>query len=1751
MLTLPNYQISTPIYESANSLVYQGVRSKDNQPVILKMLKQDYPTPAELTRYRQEYEITHDLNLAGIIKAFSIEKYQNTLIIIFQDFGGESLKATLENGSLSLSKRGISVADFLPLAIQIADSLGNIHAANIIHKDINPSNIVVNVDTNQLKIIDFGIASRLPRENLTLKSPEQLEGTLAYLSPEQTGRINRSLDYRTDLYSLGVTFYEMLTGSLPFTATDAMELVHCHLAKTPTPVCEVNPDVPPIISDIVKKLLAKNAEDRYQSAFGVKADLEKVQENLPGFKNLAGLSFELAQNDFSGKLQIPQKLYGRDPEVKTLLQAFERICKGTAEMMLVAGYSGVGKTALVHEVHKPMTSRRGYFAAGKFDQFQKNMPYSAITQAFNEFCRYLLMESSETLANWQTKILEVVGNNGQIIIDVIPDLELVIGTQPAVASVGPTEAQNRFNLFFLNFVKALCDKEHPFILFIDDLQWVDSASLGLLKSIMLDDEIRHLLIIGAYRDNEVDSTHPLILARDELQKANVNINTIFLANLLEVDVNQLLQESLSCETALSQPLTDLIYQKTQGNAFFTHQFLHTLYSEALLQFNFEQLKWHWDVERIAAQNMTANVVELMANKLDKLPKKTSKVLQLAACMGNQLDLSLLAIIYGQDQNETLSVLWHAIKEGLIQPLDENYKRLDVGENSTFKFLHDRVQQAAYSLIEEDKQKEIHLQIGRLLSKEESKDMSQERIFEITDHFNIAMELLKDDHERVSIANLNQMAGKKAFSAMAIEAAIQYFQTGLRLLPETRWETHYALTFNLTCGLIESFSLNTSFQKAEELCHFALPQAQSNLDKASIYALMCSNFTLATQLGKTLEIGLQALETLNISLVENLHQMVDIEQLRDLPEMKAPDKLATMSILANMISSAVIIQSPLLGPLTYTMVELSIKYGNCTRSLFGYIYYSLLLTLSRADIALGYQLGILAVELIDKFKACDVETKVLVDFSVLIRHFSEHARLPLNELPHMVQLGKESGSIEHGTYAAVNYVTNLLLLGEPLADITEKQATYLDWVKKTGYSFSLDYGSIWAQTTQCLRGQGNSLTELKGDFIDECLMIPELEQNQIYLNLFAIYAAKAMLSYFNEDFQESFNFAKKTEQYLNSIPGLFPITQPPFYGALAFLKMMDEKSNKESDAILETYEERLQVWSKHGSMNFQHKYDLVEAEKARVLGQNWEAAELYEKAIAGAKENEYLHEEALTYELAAEFYLGRGMDKIAKTYLKEAHYRYQQWGALAKVKDLETKYPQFLAPKTARAMKADATILGTMMVSTSTKSGSSFLDLNSIMKAAQTLSGEIVLSRLLEKMMQIVIENAGAQRGFLILPLDDKWVIEAEGAIDKEEVTVLHSLPIENNLPEVIVNYVARTQENVVLVNASYEGIYTENPYIKAHQTQSVLCFPIVYQLKLRAILYFENSLTTGAFTPQRLNVLKMLSSQIAISLENAQYATQLENKVKQRTKQLATANEEITALNEQLKSDNLRMSAELDVSRHLQQMLLPKDEELEAINSLDIAGFMEPADEVGGDYYDVLQHNGRILFGIGDVTGHGLESGALAIMVQSTIRGLLANNETDPVKFFSALNQMVFHNVQRMNVEKSLTLALVDYKENQLYLSGQHEEMIVVQNGDLKLIDTIDLGFPIGLDENIAEFVNQVAVPLNAGDVVVLYTDGITEAFNMEKKEYGLERLCEITRQNWQKTAHEIQQAVIDDVRQFIGEQKVFDDITLLVLKQK
>ncbi len=1306
---------------------------------------------------------------------------------------------------------------------------------------------------------------------------------------------------------------------------------------------------------------------------------------------------------------------------------------------------------------------------------------------------------------------------------------------------------------------------------------------------MTDQDNTSLFLIGAYRDNEVSPTHPLMSTLNELSEESVTINQITLKPLAFEHINQLIAESLHHDLEAVSTLTDLVMRKTGGNPFFVNQFLHTLYEEELLTFNsvevsskVSQFGWQWDIAQIEVMNITDNVVDLMIGKLKKLPKSAQQVLRLAACVGNRFDLDTLSVIYEKSPAETFQDIMPVLSEGFILP-SSSLELISEEVHSSqplirhFHFLHDRVQQAAYSLIDEEQKKTVHLQIGRLLLKNTPTDVLEEKVFDIVGHFNHNIKLLNNQAERLRVAELFLMAGKKAKMATAYGAAVEYLSVGRECLPKKSWEISYGLTFNLFTESAEAAYLSGDFEQMEQLAQVVLQQARTLADEVKVGEIQIPAYAAQNQQLKAIKTALMFLKRLDINFPEEptqeevglaLQKMQvsllgkPIPSLIDLPIMTDPKIILAMRVMGAVTPAAYHVLPGLLFLLALKQIDLSVEYGNVSESIFSYACYGFILCGVVGDINSGYQFGQLALDVLKKLGEKVFKARGIMLFNGLVRPWKEHIRETLQPLLGSYQIGLETGDLEFAAYSIHVYSYYSYFIGKPLVTLEPEIAQYtqaIGFLKQEGV---LSWNNQLWQAVLNLMGRSNHRCRLIGDVYDENIQLPFHQQANDRTATHYLHLNKCILHYLFQEYAVAVENAEIAEHHLDGVIGLLAMAIFHFYDSLTRLALYPSLPQSEQEAVLtkiSANQEKMANWAKHAPMNHWHKFYLVEAERSRVLGKDGEAREYYDKAIDGARANEYVNEEALAYELAGQFYLIKGNPKVAQVYLRDAHYAYQQWGALAKVKDLEERYPQFLIPKTARAISTDSTISGTRMASGSTKDGSEWLDLNSVMKAAQTLSGEIVLSRLLEKMMQIVIENAGAEKGFLLLPQKEQWFVEAEGQVDSDEVNVLQSVPLENQpIAQTIIQYVVRTRESVVLADASQEGQFTRDPYLVEQRPKSLLSVPLLNQGQLTGILYLENNLTTGAFTPERLEVLKVLSSQLAISIENALLYRTLEQQVEERTtqlawrtEQLAKANEKITALNEQLKSDNLRMTAELDVSRQLQQMLLPKEEELKAIDRLDIAGFMEPADEVGGDYYDVQQCHGRIICGIGDVTGHGLESGVIAMMVQTLVRGLLANQETELVNFLNAINEAVYDNVHRMNGEKYLTLTLLDYKEGQITLTGQHEDLIVVRNGLVELIDTFDFGFPIGLEKNISDFVAQTQIPLNSGDVVVLYTDGITEAENSDKQLYGLERLCQVIRQNWQQTAQEIIEAVIADVRRFIGKQKVFDDITLLVLKQK
>ncbi|WP_373525603.1 AAA family ATPase [Nostoc sp.] len=1530
MLTLSGYKIIDQIYDSSNSLIYRGYREADEQPVILKTLRDTYPSPERIACYQREYDIIHNLHLRGVVQVYALENYQQRPVLVLEDFGGSSLAQLQLAGKIELEQ-------FLELGISIVESLGEIHAANIIHKDINPSNIVFNSDTKQVKIIDFGISTVLSRETQSFKNPNVLEGTITYISPEQTGRMNRAIDYRSDFYSLGVTFYKLLTGEVPFAGDDPLVLIHCHIAKqapnmnkphppsAPSPYQgegsgEVSFPIPQVLCDLVIKLMAKNAEDRYQSASGIQADLEECLCQLQTNGKIE--VFPLGSQDVSDRFIIPQKLYGREPELETLLAAFDRVAcpeddrisNGTTELMLVAGYSGVGKSVLVNEVHKPITAKRGYFITGKYDQYQKNIPYYAISQGFNDFCNQLLTESESVLTQWQEKILAAVGNNGQVLIDVIPNLKLVIGEQPPVAQVAGQEAQNRFNLVFQNFIKAICQAEHPLVFFIDDLQWADSASLKLLKIILGDRNIQNLLIVGAYRDNEVDSIHPLMIALDEIEKEGGTISKIHLENLTPKDVNALIAEALGCSPIFSQTLTNLVYEKTQGNAFFITEFLKSLYTEMLLSFDYSKKQWCWDLEQIQAKDITNNVVELMTTKIVNLAEATQKNLQLAACIGNNFDLSTLAVISQQSAKQILDNLLPALQEGLIVPVNNQYHLRNFGDEkkASCKFQHDRVQQAAYSLIPEAQKKATHLQIGRLILSNTSAAEQEEKIFEIVNQLNIGAELINTQSEQNKLVKLNLLAGRKAKASAAYEAAMEYFSVGIKLLAADSWQTNYDLSLTLFESAAEAAVVCGDFTQMNRCVEEVLQHAKTLLDKVNVYEIKITALALENKFQAAIATGLEVLQALGIhfpstlnhsELSKVLQQTADhlagreVKDLINLPQMREAHQLAAMQILSSIMSPAFRGAPEIFSFFVLEMVNLSLEHGNTELSTVGYVMYGVILCGILGEITLGYQFGQLALSLLERYDAQHLKCHIGFVFNTSIYHWQEPVQKTIKPLKEAYQIGRNRGNIEFSGLCAAFDGIHLWAIGQDLVEVERQIANYSHSLSQVQNKAAFEYLAIYWQLTLNLLETTENPCLLSGAAYREEQMLPWHQQANDRTGLAFLYSSKLILCYLFQDFPQAAANIQELEKCLNAVTGNIIVPLYNFYDSLTALALYADALPSAQAGLLEKVtanQAKMQNWANYAPTNFLHKFYLVEAERHRVLGQKAEAIEMYDRAIAKATVHEYLNEQAIANELAGRFYLQWGKDRIAQDYLLNACYAYTRWGAKAKVADLEKRYPQFF-----NQAERNSQFPTSKTISTSSTSISFSLDLNSILKASQILGREIKLDTLLTKLMTIVIENAGAEKGYLLLNQQGEWQIAASGTIDSDAVKVIEtfSQPILSNA---IIDYVVRTKDSVVLSDAANVGNFTRDSYIHQQQPKSILSFPLLNQGKLIGIVYLENNLTTGAFTPERVEVLNLLSSQAAISIENATLYNTLEQKVTERTQELSQAVQDLKVTQKQL-----------------------------------------------------------------------------------------------------------------------------------------------------------------------------------------------------------------------------------------------------------
>ena len=1529
-IKIPGYDLKEKIYSGLRTLVYRGFSQEEQKPVVIKLLRKEYPNFNELVQFRNQYTITKNLDGVGIAKTEALVTYGNGLALVMEDDGSISLSQEIQQREVN----NLSLEEFFPLAIQLAQILEELYQNRVIHKDIKPANILINQETNQVRLIDFSIASLLQKEQKEIQNPNILEGTLAYISPEQTGRMNRGIDYRSDFYSLGVTFYELLTGKLPFASDDAMELVHCHLAKMPMSVTSyqlpvIKKKIPQMVGEIVMKLMAKNAEERYQSALGLRYDLEKCWQQWQETGEIA--TFALGERDICDHLLIPEKLYGRKTEVTQLLDAFERVSAGNTEMMLVAGFSGIGKTAVIKEVHKPIVQQRGYFIKGKFDQFNRNIPLSAFVQAFRNLMEQLLSESDTQLQQWKSEILSALGENGQVIIKVIPELAEIIGKQPPIPDLSGTSEQNRFNLFFSKFIQVFTTKEHPLVLFLDDLQWADSASLSLMKLLMAKTKTGYLLILGAYRDNEVDPTHPLILTLDEVARNEAIVNTLNLSPLTQNGLNHLIADTLSCTLELAVPLTELVYQKTQGNPFFATQFLKSLYEEGWISFDRELGYWQCDLVSVRQLALTENVIGFMAAQLQRLPLDTQKVLKLAACIGNQFDLTTLAIVSELSEEETAVALWQALQGSFLQPTNEVYKFYQSGDrlinlpdiekqSPSYKFAHDRIQQAAYSLIPEKQKQVTHYHIGQLLWQKIPPETREERIFELVSQLNYGIDLIREQKEREELAELNLMACRKARATSAYQTGLEYASTGLLLLGESPWQQQYEMSLAFHNLSAELAWLCGSFAEMEKFIQVVINQAHSLLEQIDVYLIRIQAHASQNKLTEAVAIAQQLLEKLGVDFPdsptpENIQQEFaeikklmgerEIEDLVSLPLIENKEKLAIVQIAINIMPAAYMSGSPLYPLIVALSVKLSIQYGNAPESAIGYVTYGLLACNMQQDINTGFKFGQLALQLVEQLDAKTVKPDVLnvMGLFILLRKSHLQETLPLLQRGYIAAL--EVGTLQYVGYNASTLCFNSFWCSQSLVTFHQKSLAYTDTLMQLNQLTAANWCQIYSQSTLNLLEAKQKPTILSGENLQEAELLGQLLNSHDLFGLYFFYLYKLMLCYLFEEIESAQDYAVEIRKYLRAGSG--NVGEPTFYFydsliALANLTSQSEAASKIFQQVEQNQTQLQQQWANYAPMNYQHKVDLVAAEKCRVLGQNLEAIELYEKAIAGSKENNYVQEEAIANELAAKFYLHWGKEKIAQTYMVEAYYSYARWGAKAKVKHLQKAYPQLLNPIFQQPRSPQAYDITTNSSSNQTicsTTSSSLLDVSAAVKASQVLSGEIELEALLAKLMQIVLENAGADYSALVLSNVGTWEVVVQC---REKNCQLSSTPLDEakTLPVNIIRAVQRSQETIIINQVKNDTRFARDNYLLQQQPKSIFCTPIVNGGKLIGILYLENNLCVDTFTTERVEVLNLLCSQAAISLENARlyqqleaYSQTLEEKVKQRTSQLKTAQQQI------------------------------------------------------------------------------------------------------------------------------------------------------------------------------------------------------------------------------------------------------------------
>ena len=1511
MIKLADYKTETQLHEGTNSLIYRAISELDAKPVILKIIRENSPAPEIIASYRKEFEIIQSLNKSPFIRqAIKLQKVNHTLCMVLEDCKGTPV-------STLIKKEKLSIIDSLKIALDITNALQDVHSEHLIHCDINPNNILWNKTNRTAKLIDFGISTSTSKSGHAQITHNMHAGSLAYTAPEQTGRMNRPLDYRADFYSLGVTLFEMLTFQLPFISKDPIQLIHSHLSQLPPSPSSINKDIPNALSHIILKLMSKTGDERYQSVYGLKADLLHCLDTLEKQQPLA--HFEIAQHDIKAHFQVAQSNEDRKDEAETLNKAFNKASAGSSNLLLVTGYAGTGKSSLVNELHKNVVAKHGHFISGKFDQYSRDIPYFAFNQAGNQWVNQVLSQDEKLINQWRASLQSALGNSLKLITNLIPSLALIFDIIPEPEVASGSESQSRFNSALKTFFQTICTKQSPIALFLDDLQWADSASLNLIETILSDEHSNHLLIIGAYRENEISQAHPLNLTLNEISKTEKSVTHIQLRPLNLESVNRLIASSLSQSINKTQELAELCYEKTLGNPFFLTQFLYSIHQQKLINFCPNQGEWHWDINQIRNWAVTDNVADFMISKMSLLDNDCQRSLKLAAFIGTSFDFKTLCMLIKKPLLICVEHLSVYIDHGFIQAMDDSYRTLGQAEllnisNPTFRFSHDNIQQAAYNLNIEIDADKIHIELGEDLLVKQGPD-SDNQLFNVLHHFNLAQSQFTTEEARHNLIKLNLRAAIKAKDSNAYVPALNYLEHGIQFLTEACWQNNYLISLNFYKEKAEAAHLAGRFEAAHQACDFILQHEIEDVDRAQVLALKTELYAGLGQFDLALKAGSEGIRLLGVFWPdddEELQQQMgeelgeigaflaenSINGLLELPSMQDPKILVLMDLFGHIWGPAINVKLHMSTLAVVKMVRLSIQNGNTSMSAFGYVNYGTMLAAFMGNYQQGYEFGKLAVDLIQRTPYSPLTCKIYTMFGVTNSPWSSHLPSNIPYLKKALKAGLEAGEIVFASYSAFHILKHMLLSGQPLTNIEEKGKQLSGIIKKLADPNTMEVHDMLMRSNQLLQGKGQSNTSWDEEGFAEAELVQNLIDSNHILCLNYYHFSKMMESFVLGDYQLALDFSEEAEKTLAATFGWFSISEHCFLQTLSLIQVFetieDENTLLEMKEKIASNSEKMQNWSNNCEANFRFKKYLIDAELARLDGEILTALDLYDDAITGARQGEFIYHQAIANELAGNFWFQQGKKTIALSYLTEAHTQYLNWGSHNKAKQLRDTYPELKMH--TPSFHSDATRTRTL------ERGS--LDLMSVTKSAQIISSEIQIDQLLTKLMTAIITEAGAQSGELLLKTDDHWSIQASAKNNQfipsskernactQPGTLIDFNSEEDSaliVPKSILTYVKRTGTPVILDDARDCIDYAIDPYIQKNNPISLLCYPILKQGVLMGLLYLENNLVAGAFTKDRLEVLNILAGQAAISIDNALIYQNLEDRVNERTKQLSLA----------------------------------------------------------------------------------------------------------------------------------------------------------------------------------------------------------------------------------------------------------------------